>query len=93
MEKLVEVNGYTMESRPAKHMAFFSYHDRPGVVGVVGQLLGQAQVNIAGMQVSRDKEGGAALIALTVDSAIPDETLETISKEIGAEISRVDLVD
>jgi len=50
-------------------------------------------VNIAGMQVSRDKEGGAALIALTVDSAIPDETLETISKEIGAEISRVDLVD
>lgn len=93
LEKLVEVNGYTMEIAPSEHMAFFSYHDRPGVVGVVGQLLGQAQVNIAGMQVSRDKEGGAALIALTVDSAIPDETLETISKEIGAEISRVDLVD
>ena len=93
LEKIVEVNGYTMEIAPSEHMAFFSYDDRPGVVGVVGQLLGQAQVNIAGMQVSRDKEGGAALIALTVDSAIPDETLSTISTEIGAEISRVDLVD
>ncbi|KUP97199.1 phosphoglycerate dehydrogenase [Thermobifida cellulosilytica] len=93
LEKIVEVNGYTMEISPSEHMAFFSYDDRPGVVGVVGQLLGRAQVNIAGMQVSRDKEGGAALIALTVDSAIPDETLTAISTEIGAEITRVDLVD
>ncbi|GAB3208072.1 phosphoglycerate dehydrogenase [Marinactinospora thermotolerans] len=91
-EKLVELNGYGMEITPTEHMAFFSYDDRPGVVGTVGALLGEASVNIAGMQVARDQEGGKALITLTVDSVIPDETLQTISAEIGAVTSRrVDL--
>ncbi|MDP1876877.1 MAG: phosphoglycerate dehydrogenase, partial [Actinomycetota bacterium] len=45
--------------------------------------LGEAGVNIGGMQVSRD-ESGHALIVLTVDSAIPGERLDTIVKEIGA---------
>ena len=41
------------------------------MVGTVGQILGDAGVNIAGMQVSRDAKGGHALVALSVDSAIP----------------------
>ncbi|GAA3750594.1 D-3-phosphoglycerate dehydrogenase [Spinactinospora alkalitolerans] len=91
-EKLVELNGYSMEISLSEHMAFFSYDDRPGIVGTVGALLGEAAVNIAGMQVSRDQEGGRALITLTVDSAIPEETLAAISTEIGAGTTRrVDL--
>ena len=50
----------------------------------VGQILGSADVNIAGMQVSRTKAGGEALIALTVDSAIPSPTLDEIASKIGA---------
>ncbi|MUL42693.1 phosphoglycerate dehydrogenase [Streptomonospora sp. PA3] len=93
-EKLVEINGYSMEIPVNAHMAFLSYHDRPGIVGKVGALLGEAQINIAGMQVSRDTEGGTALITLTVDSAIPDATLEAISTEIEASQTRqVDLDD
>ncbi|MFC7327803.1 phosphoglycerate dehydrogenase [Marinactinospora rubrisoli] len=92
-EKLVELNGYGMEIALSEHMAFLSYEDRPGIVGTVGALLGEAGVNIAGMQVSRDAEGGTALITLTVDSAIPGETLEAIAAEIRAESSRqVDLL-
>jgi D-3-phosphoglycerate dehydrogenase len=64
-------------------MAFLRYHDRPGVVGVVGRVLGEADVNIGGMQVSRD-ESGHALIVLTVDTAIAPERLEAIVAEIGA---------
>lgn len=91
-EKLVEINGYDMEIGLSEHMAFFSYDDRPGIVGKVGALLGEAQINIAGMQVSRDQQGGKALITLTVDSAIPDDTLEEISKEIKSVSTRqVDL--
>ncbi|MBB4933635.1 D-3-phosphoglycerate dehydrogenase [Lipingzhangella halophila] len=91
-EKLVEINGYEMEIPISSHMAFFSYDDRPGIVGKVGALLGEAQINIAGMQVSRDQQGGRALITLTVDSAIPDETLEVISGEIASARTRqVDL--
>jgi len=93
-EKLVELNGYSMEIGLSDHMAFFSYDDRPGIVGAVGALLGEAAVNIAGMQVSRDEQGGKALITLTVDSAIPAPTLEAISTEIRAETTRqVDLED
>ena len=69
--KIVEINGFATELAPADHMMFLSYTDRPGVVGVVGQILGDRQINIAGMQVCRDARGGEALIALTVDSAVP----------------------
>ena len=48
-------------------MAVFRYEDRPGIVGTVGRMLGEASVNIAGMQVSRDRRGGHALVAMTVD--------------------------
>ena len=48
LEKLVEVNGLDTEISPAEHMVFFTYSDRPGVVGIVGQILGGEQINIAG---------------------------------------------
>ena len=54
-------------------MVFFTYADRPGVVGIVGQILGAEGINIAGMQVCRDARGGHALIVLTVDSALPPD--------------------
>ncbi len=92
LEKLIEVNGFEMEMAAAAHMAFFTYTDRPGVVGLVGQLLGGQGINIAGMQVCRDAEGGSALIVLTVDSALPPALLEEITRSIGAEVGRsVDL--
>jgi D-3-phosphoglycerate dehydrogenase len=92
IERIVEVNGFDMDLLPAAHMAFFGYVDRPGVVGVVGKLLGDLGINIAGMQVGRDAKGGKALIALTVDSAINPEILDQIAEAIGADMARrVDL--
>jgi D-3-phosphoglycerate dehydrogenase / 2-oxoglutarate reductase len=93
-EKIVEVNGFDTEIAPAGHMMFLGYADRPGVVGVVGQILGSYQINIAGMQVCRDSRGGQALIVLTVDTAVPPATLDEITGAIGADVARVvDLVD
>jgi D-3-phosphoglycerate dehydrogenase / 2-oxoglutarate reductase len=92
VEKLVEVNGYDMEIAPAEHMVFFTYSDRPGVVGIVGRILGDRGINIAGMQVCRDAQGGQALIVLTVDSALPAPVLDEITSSIGAVFGRaVDL--
>jgi D-3-phosphoglycerate dehydrogenase len=54
------------------------------MVGTVGGILGDASVNIAGMQVARDAKGGQALVALSVDSAIPPATLEEIELAIAA---------
>ena len=92
IEKLVEVNGFDMEIAAAEHMVFLTYTDRPGIVGVVGQILGGEGINIAGMQVCRDARGGHALIVLTVDSAIPPGVLDDIISTIGAVVGRsVDL--
>ncbi len=92
VEKLVEVNGFDMEIALAEHLVFLTYTDRPGIVGVVGQILGSEGINIAGMQVSRDARGGHALIVLTVDSAIPPVVLDDITATIGAVLGRtVDL--
>ncbi len=55
IEKLVEVNGFDMEIAAAEHMVFLTYTDRPGIVGVVGQILGGEGINIAGMQVCQGR--------------------------------------
>ncbi|GAT67547.1 phosphoglycerate dehydrogenase [Planomonospora sp. ID91781] len=92
--KIVEVNGYQIEIEPTDHLSFLTYSDRPGVVGVVGRILGDHGINIASMQVARHAKGGKALIALTVDTAIPADVVEQIVAEIGAEGGRtVDLAD
>ncbi len=93
-ERLVEVNGFDIDIEPTDHLAFFTYEDRPGMVGTVGRILGEAGVNIAGMQVSRSAKGGDALVALSVDSAIPAEVLEEIRHAIrGSGVRGVDLSD
>jgi D-3-phosphoglycerate dehydrogenase len=92
VEKLTDVQGFDVDLVPADHLVFLRYADRPGVVGTVGAALGEAQVNIAGAQVSRTSQGGDALMALTVDSAVPAEVLEAIGTAIGAHAVRaVDL--
>ena len=92
IEKIVEVDGFDIELVPTEHMMFARYVDRPGIVGIVGRHLGDAGVNIAGMQVSRDTRGGHALLGMTVDSAIPPDVLDEIVVEIAAENARtVDL--
>ena len=89
VERIVEINGLDAEIAPAEHMMFFSYVDRPGVVGIVGQALGSKEINIAGMQVCRHAQGGEAMIVLSVDSAVPADVLTVIAEETGASLARV----
>ncbi len=92
VQKIVEIDGFDVDVPVSAHLAFLRYVDRPGIVGVAGRILGDAGVNIGGMQVSREVVGGHALIALTVDSAIPADVLASITSEIGATSGRtVDL--
>ena len=61
-------------------------------MGTIGQKLGEAGINIGGMQVSPDN-AGSALVVLTVDSAVDKATLDGISTAIGANWAEsVDLV-
>jgi len=69
---LVSALGFQVEIELAPRMALLRYDDVPGVIGRVGTLFGTAGVNIANMTVSRSREAGTALMALSLDSPVPE---------------------
>jgi D-3-phosphoglycerate dehydrogenase len=77
-ERLVRAHGYELDMAFSPIMVLFRYEDRPGIIGIVGSLLGRADVNIASMQVARHSEGGEALMVMAVDSPIPAAVLDEI---------------
>jgi len=83
-ERLLEVWGYDVDMEPAEHMVFLRYRDRPGIIGVIGEKLGSYAVNIASMQVGRQEAGGEQVIAMAVDSAVPEQVLHDIADAIDA---------
>jgi D-3-phosphoglycerate dehydrogenase len=75
---LVSALGFELEMELAPRVVLLRYDDVPGVIGRVGTLFGNAGVNIANMAVSRNREGGKALMALTIDSEAPAELLDQL---------------
>ena len=88
VEKIIRVDGFDLDLPPTEHLLFLQYSDRPGIVGSVGNLLGKAKINIAGMQVARKEAGGQALMAITVDSGVSTDLVSSIQKETGSELVR-----
>jgi D-3-phosphoglycerate dehydrogenase len=76
--RIVGIDGHSLEALPEGYLLICVNRDQPGVVGKVGTLLGNAGVNIAGMQLGRDHPGGHALFVLLVDERPSDATLETL---------------
>ncbi len=77
---LVSALGFDLEMELAPRMALLLYDDMPGVIGRVGTLFGAAGVNIANMTVSRNREGGKALMGLTIDAPAPAELQKQLSQ-------------
>ncbi|WP_349827508.1 phosphoglycerate dehydrogenase [Brevibacterium litoralis] len=84
VQKLTEVDGYELEIELTDHLIVFEYQDRAGIIGQLGQALGRNDINIAGMQVSRKSDEGAALSVMAVDSEVTDEVLNTLAGAVDA---------
>ena len=91
ISKLTGVEGFDLDLTADGVLLFFRYSDRPGVIGAIGTILGEAGVNIAAMQVARREAGGEALMTLTVDSSVEAEQLSAVATAIGS--TRGSLVD
>jgi D-3-phosphoglycerate dehydrogenase / 2-oxoglutarate reductase len=87
-ERLIEVWNTPVDVEPTQHMAFFRYDDRPGIIGTVGTGFGEAGVNIAAAQVGRSIAGGEAIMALSLDEAVPRDVLDDLVARIGAHEGR-----
>ncbi len=89
--RIIEIDKFQVEVVPEGHMMLILNQDRPGVIGAVGQVLGDHQINIARMQCSREERGGHALLIIGLDAPLPEGVLSTIKR--GKYILSVKLVD
>ena len=89
IEKIAEVNGAEIDVQIGAHHAFYSYTDRPGIIGVIGHILGEAGVNIDNMQVSLLPNSAQALMVLSLDQDVPAAINARVATEVGAEIAKI----
>ena len=80
LPRIVNIDGFSLEVIPRGNLIYFSNNDKPGVIGNIGTILGQCNVNIAGMQLGRDQEGGRALALLLVDNPVGKDVIERLLK-------------
>lgn len=76
--RIVELNEILVEVVPEGYMLILSNQDRPGVIGAIGTVLGDAGVNIALMNFGRDRPGGRAIAVVNVDQKVSDEVLDRL---------------
>lgn len=78
--RVVLIDDFSVEIAPKGHVLMVFHSDVPGVIGKVGEALGDAGVNIARMASGRKEVGGKALLALNLDTRCDRETLEKIRR-------------
>ena len=80
LPRIVSVDGYELEVVPRGHMIFLTNDDKPGVIGDIGTVLGKCNVNVAGMHLGREIEGGTALALLLIDNAVDEGIVDQVRK-------------
>jgi D-3-phosphoglycerate dehydrogenase len=76
--RLVRIRGIDIEVRLAPHMLYVRNQDKPGFIGALGRVLGDAGINIATFHLGRDRPGGDAIALVEVDAVVPEPVLEAI---------------
>lgn len=76
--RIVKINSFYLEAVPEGYILILHNRDVPGVIGAVGTLLGEKGINIAGMELGREKVGGMAISCIHVDDPVPKETLAAL---------------
>ncbi|HEX3567172.1 MAG TPA: phosphoglycerate dehydrogenase [Acidimicrobiales bacterium] len=76
--RLVMVDDHTVEVPPAPNMLVVRNDDRAGMIGVVGTIIGEADVSISSMAVGPSATGHTALMVLTTDRLAPDDVLSRL---------------
>jgi len=76
--RFVAIDGFSLEAVPQGFMLVFANQDVPGVVGRIGTLCGRHGINIAGMQLGRERRGGRAVSILNLDDPMPPAALDEI---------------
>ncbi|MCD6525615.1 MAG: phosphoglycerate dehydrogenase [Desulfuromonas sp.] len=79
MAKIVKMRDFMTDFQPEPHMLVINYEDRPGMLGKIGTILGEANINIGNMNLGRRQKAGEAMVVFSVDTPVDEQTLAKIS--------------
>jgi D-3-phosphoglycerate dehydrogenase / 2-oxoglutarate reductase len=78
--RIIQIKGIELESDFGRHMLYVTNQDKPGFIGALGSLLGNAKVNIASFHLGRHSEGEDAICLVQIDEPVPDSVLWAVQK-------------
>ena len=76
--RIVKINNVYVETVPSGHMLFINNNDKPGIIGAIGTILSEANINIAGITLGRENQQGVAVSVVNVDSEIPENIISKL---------------
>ena len=78
--RIVRIDQHHVNVKPGGYMVLLYNQDQPGMIGLVGTILGENNINIADMTVGRSEVGELAVTIINVDSPVPRDVLQHIEK-------------
>jgi len=78
--RIIQIKGIDMEAEFGPHMLYVTNEDKPGFIGALGTILGNAGVNIATFNLGRAAQGGEAICLVSIDEAPPAAVLQAVAK-------------
>jgi D-3-phosphoglycerate dehydrogenase len=76
--RLVSIRNIPVEARLGPHMLYVRNQDKPGLIGALGKILGDARINIATFHLGRERPGGDAIALVEVDVPISERLLAEV---------------
>ncbi len=76
--RVVEIKGISIDAELGPHMLFITNKDRPGIIGALGTLLGEAGINIATFNLGRSAPKADAIALIEVDEPVSEAIVEKV---------------
>ncbi|RLS38663.1 MAG: phosphoglycerate dehydrogenase [Planctomycetota bacterium] len=89
--RLVQLGAYRLDAHLDGTLLLFTHRDVPGLIGFIGNLFGQQNINIAHMTVGRQEKGGEAIAVMNLDGQPPAEAIEQVANH--PQVGSVSLVN
>jgi D-3-phosphoglycerate dehydrogenase len=80
LPRLVNIKGIAIEAELSPNMLYITNHDKPGLIGGIGSILGDAGVNIATFHLGRADAGGDAIALISIDEALTPDLLTKLQE-------------
>ena len=76
--RFIQIKGINIDAEVGEHMLYTTNEDVPGIIGLLGQIMGEGGVNIANFTLGRAEAHGQAIAILYVDEAVPPSVINKL---------------